>query len=74
MTALTPVERHERRRQQRRRELIRWSVRTLVVLLVFLLGIALGQAVHDNPKTGQTITIDMTLHIPTENPASTANP
>ncbi|TML17570.1 MAG: hypothetical protein E6G33_02620 [Actinobacteria bacterium] len=66
MTALTPVERHERRRQQRRRELIRWSIRTLVVLL--------GQALHDNPKTGQTITVDRTLHIPTENPASTANP
>ena len=74
MTALTPVERHERRRQQRRRELIRWGVRTLVVLLVFLFGVALGQALHDNPKTGQTITVDRTLHIPTENPGSTANP
>jgi hypothetical protein len=74
VTALTPVERHERRRQQRRRELIRWGVRTLVVLLVFLFGIALGQALHDNPKTGQTITVDRTLHIPTENPGSTANP
>ena len=74
MTALTPVERHERRRQQRRRDLIRWGIRALVVLLVFLFGVALGQALHDNPKTGQTITIDRTLHIPTENPASTANP
>jgi hypothetical protein len=74
VTALSPVERHERRRQQRRRELIRWGVRTLVVLLVFLFGVALGQALHDNPKTGQTITVDRTLHIPTENPGSTANP
>jgi hypothetical protein len=71
---LTPVERHERRRQQRRRELIRWSVRTVVVLLVFLLGIALGQALHDNPKPGETITVDRTLHVPTENPGSTVSP
>jgi hypothetical protein len=74
MTALTPVERHERRRQQRRRELLRWSVRTLLVLLVFFVGIAIGQALHDNPKPGQTITIDRTLHVPTGNPASTVSP
>jgi hypothetical protein len=74
VTALTPVERHERRRQQRRRDVIRWSVRALVVLLVFLLGIALGQALHDNPKPGQTITVERTLHIPTGNPASTVSP
>jgi len=71
---LTPVERNARRRQQRRRELIRWGVRTLVVLLVFLLGIALGQALHDNPKAGETVTFDRTLHVPTENPGSTVSP
>ena len=71
---LTPVERHERRRQQRRREVIRWTVRTIVVLLVFLFGVALGQALHDNPKPGQTVTLDRTLHIPTGNPASTVTP
>jgi len=72
VTALTPVERHERRRRQRRRELIRWGIRTLVVLLVFLFGVALGQALHDNPRPGQTTTVDETLHIPTGNPGSTA--
>ena len=56
MSALTPVERTERRRQQRRRELIRWGIRILIVLLVFLLGVALGQAIQDNPKTGRTVT------------------
>lgn len=71
---LTPVERHARRRQRRRRELIRWTVRTVVVLFVFLVGIALGQALHDNPKPGETITLDRTLHIPTGNPASTVSP
>ncbi len=65
MTALTPVERTERRRLQRRRELIRWSVRVLVVALVFSLGVALGQAIQDNPRPGSTVTFDRTLHIPT---------
>ncbi len=74
MTTLTPVERHDRRRQQRRREIVRWSVRALVVLLVFLFGVALGQALHDNPKPGETVTVDRTLHIPTGNPASTVTP
>jgi hypothetical protein len=71
---LTPIDRHARRRQRRRREVIRWTMRTVVVLLVFLLGVALGQALHDNPKPGQTITVDRTLHIPTGNPASTVSP
>jgi hypothetical protein len=71
---LTPVERHQRRRQQRRRELIRWGARTLLVLAVFLIGVALGQALHDNPKPGDTITVERTLHIPTGNPGSTVSP
>jgi cytoskeletal protein RodZ len=75
VSALTPVERTERRRQQRRRELIRWGIRVLIVVLVFLLGIALGQAIQDNPKTGRTITSDRTIHLPTAgNPGSTITP
>jgi hypothetical protein len=74
VTTPSPAERLERRRQQRRRELVRWSLRALVVLLVFLFGIALGQALHDNPRVGDTITVDRTLHIPTGNPGSTVNP
>ena len=75
MTALTPVERHERRRQQRRRDLIRWGIRALVVLLVFLFGVALGQALHDNPNPGSTLTFERTLHVPTSGgPGSTVTP
>ena len=75
MTALTPVERNERRRLQRRREVIRWSIRVLLVVLVFSLGVALGQAIHDNPQPGRTITFDRTLHIPTAgNQGSTITP
>ena len=75
MTALTPVERNERRRLQRRREVIRWSIRVLLVILVFSLGVALGQAIQDNPRPGSTVTFDRTLHIPTTgNQGSTINP
>jgi hypothetical protein len=65
MSALTPVERDERRRRRRRQEVIRWSVRVLVVILIFTLGVALGQAIQDNPDPGGTVTFDRTLHIPT---------
>jgi hypothetical protein len=65
VSALTPVERNDRRRLRRRRDVIRWSIRVLVVVLVFSLGVALGQAIHDNPRPGGTVTFDRTLHIPT---------
>jgi hypothetical protein len=65
VSALTPVERDERRRRRRRQEVIRWSVRVLVVVLIFSLGVALGQAIQDNPDPGGTVTFDRTLHIPT---------
>jgi hypothetical protein len=75
VTALTPVERNERRRLQRRREVIRWSVRVLLVVLIFALGVALGQAIQDNPRPGSTITLDRTLHVPTAgNQGSTVTP
>jgi hypothetical protein len=75
VTTLSPVERRERRRLRRRQELIRWGIRAGLALLVFLLGVALGQALHDNPKPGSTITLERTLHIPTTgNPASTVSP
>lgn len=75
MSALTPVERNERRRLQRRREVIRWGTRALVVVLIFSLGVALGQAIQDNPQPGQTVTFDRTLHVPTTgNQGSTITP
>jgi hypothetical protein len=75
VTALTPVERTERRRRRRREEVMRWSIRILVAILVFALGIALGQALHDNPKPGETITLERTLRIPTGgSPGSTITP
>lgn len=75
MSTLTPVERRERRKRRRRAEVSRWAIRVLVIVLVFALGIALGQALHDNPKPGDTTTLERTLRIPTGgNPASTVTP
>lgn len=75
MTALSPVEREQRRRRRRRQELIRWGIRVGVALILFLLGVALGQALHDNPNPGSTITLQRTVHVPTGgNPASTVSP
>jgi hypothetical protein len=75
VTALTPVEREQRRRRRRRQELIRWGMRIGIALLLFLLGVALGQALHDNPKPGSTVTLQRTLQLPTGgNPVSTVNP
>ena len=75
MTALTPVEREERRRRRRRQEVIRWGMRVGLGLLLFLLGVAFGEALHDNPKPSEPITVQRTLQVPTGgNPASTATP
>jgi len=75
VTALSPVEREHRRRRRRRQELIRWGIRIGVALILFLLGVALGQALHDNPNPGSTITLQRTVHVPTGgNPASTVSP
>jgi hypothetical protein len=75
VTSLSPAERRQRRQRRRREELLRWGIRLAVVLLVFALGIAVGQALHDNPKPGQTTTLERTLSVPTSgNPGSTVTP
>jgi hypothetical protein len=71
---LSPVERRERRRRRRQGELRRWGVIAAIALVVFGLGIALGQALHDNPSPGDTITLERTLTIPTGPPGATVTP
>jgi ABC-type transporter Mla subunit MlaD len=71
---LSPVERRERRRRRRKAEVTRWGIVVLAALLVFALGIALGQALHDNPKPGDTVTLERTLTIPSVPPGSTVAP
>jgi hypothetical protein len=46
----------------------------LVTIVVFGLGIALGQALHDNPNPGGTVTLERTLSIPSAPPGSTVTP
>lgn len=53
---------------------MRWGLITAIALLVFALGVALGQALHDNPKPGGTVTLERTLTIPTGPPGSTVTP
>jgi hypothetical protein len=71
---LTPIERRERRRRRRQADLRRWGLLALAAIAVFALGVALGQALHDNPKPGGTITLERTLSIPAGPPGSTATP
>jgi hypothetical protein len=46
----------------------------VAALIVFGLGIALGQALHDNPKPGDTVTLERTLSIPSVPVGSTVSP
>jgi len=71
---LSPLERHERRRRRRQAELTRWGIIVLAAILVFALGIAVGQALHDNPDPGGTITLERTLKIPSAPVGSTVTP
>ena len=45
-----------------------------MILLVFAGGIALGQALHDNPKPGGTVTLERTVSLPSVPPGSTITP
>jgi hypothetical protein len=44
-----------------RAQAIRWLLGLLATAAVFALGIALGEALHDNPKPGITVTTTLTL-------------
>lgn len=54
---MTTSTRHRRERRRTRRR-IGWA---LVLLLVLAVGIAIGQALHDNPRPGQTTTQEQTF-------------
>ena len=71
---MSPLERHARRKRRRRADIARWSLRVAVILIVFGIGIALGQALHDNPKPGGTITLERTVSLPSVPPGSTITP
>jgi cytochrome bd-type quinol oxidase subunit 2 len=54
---------YSRRRDppRRRRRVWRWILGIALLAAVFAIGVALGQALHDNPKPGATVTEVRTL-------------
>ena len=58
---VTPV-RRRRPPRRRRSRLFRWVAILLAIAVVFLAGVGLGEALHDNPKSGGTQTLVRTLH------------
>lgn len=41
---------------------IRWVLAFFAATVVFAVGVAVGEAIHDNPKPGVTLTTERTLH------------
>ncbi|MGH2972855.1 MAG: hypothetical protein ACRDNM_11225 [Gaiellaceae bacterium] len=40
----------------------RWVLLVFAAVVVFAVGIAVGEAIHDNPKPGITLTSETTIH------------
>jgi anti-sigma factor RsiW len=60
----TAEERLARRRRRRRAAALRWTIRLATAAIVFGIGVAVGEALHDNPKPGPTVTSIRTIHAP----------
>ena len=58
-----PARTPRRPRRTRRTWIPRVAI-VLVALLVFALGIALGEALHDNPRPGGSLTRERTFSVP----------
>jgi hypothetical protein len=56
-----PRSRRPRRRRARGRAL-RWLLGLALAAILFGVGVALGEALHDNPKPGVSVTRSRTLH------------
>jgi hypothetical protein len=41
---------------------IRWVIAVFAAVVVFAVGIAVGEAIHDNPTPGITLTTTKTIH------------
>jgi hypothetical protein len=55
------VERRQRPRRRRRKAVLRWLLLLVVAGAIFAAGVALGEALHDNPKPGVTVTTVTTI-------------
>jgi hypothetical protein len=54
----------QRRRSRRRgpARALRWLLAVAFAAILFGVGVAVGEALHDNPKPGVTVTSVRTLH------------
>jgi len=50
------VQRAPRAPRRRRRRALRWLLGVVLVAAAFVSGVAVGEALHDNPKPGITVT------------------
>jgi hypothetical protein len=69
-----PLSRTVDRAAERRRRTRRRLGLAALIVVIFALGVALGQALHDNPKPGGTVTLERTLSIPSGPLGSTFTP
>ena len=53
-----------RSRRRRRARAVRWVAGVAAALVLLGVGIAIGEALHDNPKPGGTVTRVTTLQKP----------
>jgi hypothetical protein len=44
------------------RRVVRWLLGLLLAAALLAVGIAIGEALHDNPRPGLTVTTTLTLH------------
>jgi len=54
----------ERRRQhaaRRRSAAVRWTLVAVLLVVAFWVGVAVGEALHDNPRPGGSVTFVRTL-------------
>lgn len=55
------MQRNPRPPRRRRLRALRWLLGVVLVAAVFAAGIAVGEALHDNPKPGITVTTITTM-------------
>ncbi len=53
---MSAPDRRVRRRRRRSRDAVRWALWLALALVLFGAGVAVGEALHDNPKPGGTVT------------------
>jgi hypothetical protein len=57
----SPIERRPRKRRGARRAVL-WLAGLALAAILFGVGVAVGEALHDNPEPGRTVTSVRTLH------------